>query len=159
MGLSIGNKDTDALHKSEDNEIHDLPLKATLVATDEIVIEDSADSWNKKRGTLTDLLAAGGGGSSDLTITTVSSGPTYAATTYNTMYIVTAAAVVEVDLPTAAGNAGKTIDVMATQGATYAVTVDPNGSETINGSSASITLTSDYANVTLVSDGTNWVIR
>jgi hypothetical protein len=159
MGLSLGNEDPDALHKSEDREIHDLPLKTTLVVTDEIVIEDSADSWSKKRGTLTDLLAAGGGGSNALTITTVSAEPTYAATTYNTMYIVTAAAVVEVDLPTAAGNAGQTVDVLATQGATYTVTVDPNASETINGSAASITLTSDYANVTLVSDGTNWVIR
>jgi hypothetical protein len=325
--------DTDAIHQSTGGEVHALPLKATLVAADEIVIEDSADSWAKKRGTLTDLLAAAGGpvlidakndsgadmsrgdvvyvsgeapsgkplisladadaagkcpsigvlsddlldgaegtvaiaghlnhldtsswaagdslylsttpgqlintrpagtaekvqnigfvtrdhattgsiaivgsgrsndipndlvaltgvalGDSDLgtftgttitdsssiktalqeletaveasgsalTVTTVSSGPTYAASTYNTLYKVTAAAVVEVDLPTAVGHTGETIDVMAVQGATYTITVDPNAAETINGSAASITLTSDYANVTLVSDGSNWVIR
>lgn len=107
--------------------------------------------------TETDLTAGGGGG--DLTITTASAA-TYSATTYNTLYIIDSSSnAVEVDLPTASGNAGKTIDVLAKTGATNAVTVDPNGSETINGSAASYLLNTNYANVTLVSDGSNWVIR
>lgn len=107
--------------------------------------------------TETDLTAGGGGG--DLTITTASSA-TYSATTYNTIYIIDSSSnAVEVDLPTASGNAGKTIDVLAKTGATNEVTVDPNGSETINGSSASYILNQNYTNLTLVSDGTNWVIR
>jgi len=104
----------------------------------------------------TDLTAGGGG---DLTITTTSSA-TYSATTYNTMYIIDSSSnAVEIDLPTASGNAGKTIDVLAKTGATNAVTIDPNGSETINGSSASYVLNTNYSNITLVSDGSNWVIR
>jgi Trm5-related predicted tRNA methylase len=66
---------------------------------------------------------------------------------------------VEVDLPTASGNAGKTVDILAKTGTTNAVTVDPNGSETINGVSTSYILNVNYANLTLVSDGSNWVIR
>lgn len=106
----------------------------------------------------TDLTAGGGGG--DLTITTTSAA-TYSATTYNTMYIVDSSSnAVEIDLPTASGQAGKTIDVLAKTGATNAVTIDPNGSETINGDSASLILSgSDFENVTLISDGSNWVIR
>lgn len=99
------------------------------------------------------------GGSADLTITTTSAA-TYSATTYNTMYIVDSSSnAVEVNLPTASGQAGKTIDVLAKTGATNAVTIDPNSSETINGSSASYVLNTNYANITLVSDGSNWVIR
>ena len=66
---------------------------------------------------------------------------------------------VEVDLPAANGNAGKTVDVLAKTGATNAVTVDPQPGETINGSSASRVLSADYVNLTLVNDGSDWVIR
>jgi hypothetical protein len=107
--------------------------------------------------TETDLTAGGGGG--DLTIVTTSSA-TYALSTYNTMVIVDSSSnAVEVDLPTASGNAGKTVDILAKTGTTNAVTVDPNGSETINGVSTSYILNVNYANLTLVSDGSNWVIR
>ena len=104
-------------------------------------------------------LTAGGGGGGDLTIVTTSSA-TYALSTYNTMVIVDSSSnAVEVDLPTASGNAGKTVDILAKTGTTNAVTVDPNGSETINGVSTSYILNVNYANLTLVSDGSNWVIR
>ena len=107
--------------------------------------------------TETDLTAGGGGG--DLTIVTTSSA-TYALSTYNTMVIVDSSSnAVEVDLPTASGNAGKTVDILAKTGTTNAVTIDPNGSETINGVSTSYILNVNYANLTLVSDGSNWVIR
>ena len=107
--------------------------------------------------TETDLTAGGGGG--DLTIVTTSSA-TYALSTYNTMVIVDSSSnAVEVDLPTASGNAGKTVDILAKTGTTNAVTIDPNGSETINGVSTSYILNVNYANLTLVSYGSNWVIR
>lgn len=107
--------------------------------------------------TETDLTDGGGGG--DLTIVTTSSA-TYALSTYNTMVIVDSSSnAVEVDLPTASGNAGKTVDILAKTGTTNAVTIDPNGSETINGVSTSYILNVNYANLTLVSDGSNWVIR
>ena len=37
------------------------------------------------------------------------------------------------------------------------VTIDPSGSETVNGSSTK-TLTSQYETVTIISDGSNWLI-
>ena len=104
-------------------------------------------------------LTSGGGGGGDLTIVTTSSA-TYALSSYNTMVIVDSSSnAVEVDLPTASGNAGKTVDILAKTGTTNAVTIDPNGSETINGVSTSYILNVNYANLTLVSDGSNWVIR
>lgn len=107
--------------------------------------------------TETDLTAGGGGG--DLTIVTTSSA-TYALSTYNTMVIVDSSSnAVEVDLPTASGNAGKTVDILAKTGATNAVTVDPNAEETINGNATSYVINVNYGNLTLVSDGSNWVIR
>jgi hypothetical protein len=47
-----GGSDSDALHKSTANEIHTLTAKATPASDDVFVIEDSADSWNKKRVTV-----------------------------------------------------------------------------------------------------------
>jgi len=49
-----------AIHDNVAGEIHAIANKDTPIAADEIVIEDSADSWNKKRITLTDLLGGGG---------------------------------------------------------------------------------------------------
>jgi hypothetical protein len=55
--------DTDAIHDNVANEINAVTAKATPVAADVVLIEDSADSWNKKKIALTDLLGGGGGAS------------------------------------------------------------------------------------------------
>jgi len=55
--------DPNAIHDDEADEIHQVTLKGTPVAADEILIEDSAASWAKKRTTLTSLLGGGGGDS------------------------------------------------------------------------------------------------
>lgn len=47
--------DADAIHDNVAGEIHAITSKATPVAADEIVLEDSADSWNKKRATISSL--------------------------------------------------------------------------------------------------------
>ena len=169
--LSIGAGGSGGITLDADNNIAVLEgsfqLKAEIVAPSAPVAGDGGIFYVKSDGipyyvsdtTAETSLVGGGGGSSDLTITSVTSGVTYSATTYNTMYIVNVGNAIEIDLPTAGSNAGKTIDVLSAQGASYTVTVDPNGSETINGDSSSLLLTTNYANVTLVSDGTNWVIR
>ena len=54
--------DDDAIHDNVDGEIHVISPKGTPVSADEIIIEDSADSWAKKRVALTDLLGGGNGG-------------------------------------------------------------------------------------------------
>ncbi len=121
----------------------------------------SADITVDSKGRITAAASGSSGGA--LTMTAVSfgvDGATYSATTYDTMYLVTTTGgAVEVDLPTAGSQAGKTIDILAVTGAANSVTVAPDGSETINGSGTSLTLSSNYQNVTLISDGTDWVIR
>jgi len=51
--------DTTAIHDNVAGEINAVALKATPIAADVILIEDSADSFNKKKATLTDLLGGG----------------------------------------------------------------------------------------------------
>ena len=61
-----------------------------------------------------------------------------------------------VTLYTAVGNTGNKITIMKTDSALTAVTVDPNGSQTINGLTT-VTLQDQYESLRLVSDGSNWV--
>lgn len=100
--------------------------------------------------------AAAGGG---LSISSISSGTASTVTDYDTMYIVDVGNAYSLTLPTAASQAGKTVDVVGKQAGSYAVTVITSGVETIAGSSANYLLTQNQSNLTLVSDGTNWVIR
>ena len=53
--------DADAIHDNVAGEINAVTAKATPVAADVILIEDSADSFNKKKATLTDLLGGSSG--------------------------------------------------------------------------------------------------
>ena len=48
-------KDKNAIHKNVDSEIHSITGKTELVDNDVFVIEDSADSYNKKSVTLDNL--------------------------------------------------------------------------------------------------------
>lgn len=102
-------------------------------------------------------LTGGGGG---LTVTAVATGDSPVTGAVDTVYIVNSSGGnVEIDLPAASGNSGKTIDVLHKTTGNDCV-IDPNGSETINGSSASITLNGvAYQNITLICDGTEWYIR
>ena len=50
-----GGADPDAIHDNVADEIHQITLKGTPVGADELVIEDSAASWAKKRATITSL--------------------------------------------------------------------------------------------------------
>lgn len=51
--------DSEAIHDNVADEINQITVKATPVAADKIVIEDSAASWAKKGAALTTLLAKG----------------------------------------------------------------------------------------------------
>lgn len=62
-----------------------------------------------------------------------------------------------VTLPKAADNNGKELTVKKTDASANAVTLDGNGSETIDGA-ATVALSSRYASRTIRSDGTNWHI-
>lgn len=60
-------------------------------------------------------------------------------------------------LPTAVGITGEELSVRKSDSSSNAVTVDPNGAETINGVST-FALAAQYELVTLMSNGANWVI-
>lgn len=61
-----------------------------------------------------------------------------------------------INLPTAVGRSGK-VFVIYRISASNNVTVDPNGSESINGALTKV-LASQYASISLMSDGVNWVM-
>jgi hypothetical protein len=68
-----------------------------------------------------------------------------------------AAAAFSVTLPTAVGNAGKSIAVRKIDATGNAVTVEPTGAETINGA-ANFPITVQYAVYIFVSNGANWMV-
>jgi hypothetical protein len=83
---------------------------------------------------------------------------TYTATTADeTILVDTSGGAWTLSLYTAVGNAGRKIRVLKTETSTNALTIDPNGSETINGVTTWKLATKD-AELTLESDGSNWRI-
>ena len=62
-----------------------------------------------------------------------------------------------ITLPQAAANTGLTILVRKTDTSANTVTVDGNGSETINGATTQV-ITAQYTTLTLSSNGTEWAI-
>ena len=121
-------------------------------------------TWDNSNSKVVWAAASGGGGSQlPPEVKTVSSAATLSltpsnASTYNSIeviYTATGSSAYTVTLPTAASIEGKKIHVKRL--ATANITVDGDGSETIDGS-ATFVLTSQYSSVTLISDGTNWII-
>lgn len=64
--LPTGSGDSDAIHKSVAGEIDGLTAKSTPVGADELVIEDSAASWAKKKIAISSLPSSGGVGGGDI---------------------------------------------------------------------------------------------
>jgi hypothetical protein len=60
-----------------------------------------------------------------------------------------------ITLYAASGNSGKIVSVKKTDSSTYAVTIDGNASETLDGALTQV-LSAQYDTQTYVSDGTNW---
>lgn len=56
------NHDPDAIHSHQSGEIQALTEKTTPVDADVVVIEDSEDSWAKKKVALSEIGTGGGGG-------------------------------------------------------------------------------------------------
>lgn len=64
---------------------------------------------------------------------------------------------ITINLPTAIGEAGKKYMIWKTDSSGNAVTIDPFGTQTINGATT-YTLPSQYSIVSITSDGANWII-
>lgn len=64
----------------------------------------------------------------------------------------------DVDLPNATTCAGLILSIIKIDASGNNVSVDPNGSQTINGSASSIALDVQWDCLTIQSDGSNWII-
>ena len=67
------------------------------------------------------------------------------------------AGAITIDLPPAADMSGKTVDIKKIDSSINSVTLDGDGSETIDGSLTQV-LTTQYDEITVLSDGTAWYI-
>jgi hypothetical protein len=68
------------------------------------------------------------------------------------------AAAVTITFPAAASHTGRRVSVKRIDNGIYAITVDPNGAETIDDTATAV-LEYQYESVTFVSDGTEWWIE
>ena len=75
------------------------------------------------------------------------------------LLVTTAGGAVEIDLPAVASSSGRTLVVKDEGGvaATSAITIDPNSTETLDGSATSATITTNFGFMTLFCDGTQWL--
>ena len=73
----------------------------------------------------------------------------------------TSGGAVEVDLPAVASSSGRVLTIKDEAGSagTNAITIDPNGTETIDGSATSATITTNFGVMELVCDGTQWLSK
>jgi len=101
----------------------------------------------------------GAASTASLTITSISNSDSpYTALVATDLLLVNATAgAVTVNLPTAVGNSGKTFRIRKTDSSTNAVTVDGDGTETINGSTTKL-LISQHEEITIISDNSNWIV-
>lgn len=77
--------------------------------------------------------------------------------TYHTVFADATTAAFTVTLPTAVGNVGKRFRFEKIDATVNAVTIDANGSQTINGALV-YALSARYQAVEIVSDGANWLV-
>ena len=149
---------TSAIHDNVAGEIVAIAEKTAPISADEFLIEDSADSNNKKSlkfsNTPLSILKN--------TVTTKTGTATLTIAEAGVV-LVSAAGAYTLTLPTASGNAGLTYRFIKTDANYNLITLDGNGAETFNFENstgapvATYTRLNTYcAEVTVVSDGTNW---
>lgn len=101
-------------------------------------------------GTLTSVLTHAG-----LRSPVVAKTASYTATTADYTILVTPAAATTISLPAAATCTGQEFCIRKMDASANAVTIDPNGAETING--AATATVPDTTTYRIQSDGTNWI--
>lgn len=103
-----------------------------------------------------ELVAVGTGSAGDLTVVTKTSSSSI--TDSETVVLAdTTTGAITLTLPTASGISGRILSFIKTNSNTNKVTLDGNGSETINGA-ATLVIGGQYSSVRLVSNGTNWLV-
>ncbi len=144
-----GGTDPNAIHKTSTGEIYTIAEKTALASPDIFIIEDSADSYAKKKVTANNLhKLSTASKTSDYTITD-SDG-------FSIIFADPSLRAFTITLPTVADNTGRSIRIeVTTKGGN--VIVDGEGLETINGLT-SISLNRQYDYLEIVSNGSAWFI-
>jgi len=147
--------DATAIHDNVAAEISAVAEKTVPIGADLVLAEDSADSNNKKKVQLVNLYKVA------LPRTAVA-GATYTTDAGDVYLSVTrpSAGACAITLLTAASfTAGRLLIIKDESGnaGTNAITIDPDGSETIDGVATTVTIDIDYGGMVLMSNGTNWV--
>lgn len=127
--------------------------EVVVTASDSILLGDASDIGNTKRDTVQGILDLVSGG---WTISSITADPSPAVV--GTFYLAdVSGGDFTITLPAASGNSGKRIGVKLITGTANTLTIDGNGSETIDGSITQ-TLDIQYDSLTLLCDGSNWHI-
>jgi len=142
--------DADAVHVNLPSEINAITEKINPSDADVVVIEDSADSYNKKRMRLDNIRR------SPSKIRTINSNDSILITN-ETILLDGSSNSVTATLPTAVGYSGYSLEIKAISiGTTYTVELDTTGAETIDSESSYTFIENE--SVKVKSDGSNWFI-
>jgi hypothetical protein len=101
-------------------------------------------------------LPGGGGSAPSVTVSSPSTDQTVSSTGIEEVYIYTPSVAITVNL-VAAATCGSGYKYNIKNRSTNTITIDPDGSEAIDGSST-FALSTQNASVTLITDGSNWFI-
>jgi len=136
---------------------------ATELNALDVSVESPADNdvltYTTANGLHWAAAAGGGGGGSVPTITSASPSSTYTISTTSgieEVFLLTPSVDITVNLP-AAATAGSGYKYQIKNLSANTITVDPSGSETIDGA-ATFALSSQYSSITAICDGSNWFI-
>jgi hypothetical protein len=125
---------------------------ATSTSTPAITLQTTVTGILKGNGTAVSAASAGTDYAIPITRTLITSDTTLTTQTY--VAVDATSSVVTITLPAAASNTNKIYTIKKID-STNSVVIDPNGSETIDGSST-ITLTTQWDMIKIISNGTNW---
>lgn len=149
--ITISGTDVDAIHDNVAAEISAITDKPVPVSGDHYLLEDSADSNNKKSVEHSALEAQFK--KTHITVTSTS----YTAAAFKVIFVDddTAGSAVTITLPAAASSTDEIYNVVKI-GTTASVTVDGDGSEEINGATTYV-LSSQWDAIEVMCDGTQWI--
>ena len=146
------NGNEDLIHASTD------PTTNNYDASAGSIIFYSGQIYRKKSsGNNTDVELIGTGASSNLTVTTKTTTATLTALERGVILASTSGGAYTITLPTAVGNSGLFYHFKKTTNDLTQLTIDANGSETIDGSLTRV-MDVRHEELSIVSDGSNWNI-